>query len=174
MRAILVAAIKYSPEFMALVRERLHYDPDSGELTWATRPHNSRQWIGKPIKGLTPNGYIDTTIEKKHVLGHRVAWFLYYGEWPTSDIDHINGIRNDNRIANLRLATGTQNQGNRKARGKRYLKGVSLRCDGRKFVAKIKTYGVVRHLGCFQTEEEAHQAYMRAAQEYFGEFARAA
>ena len=88
-------------------------------------------------------------------------------------VDHINGDGLDNRRSNLRLATQSQNnQNQRKTRGKSRYKGVSLRCDGKKWCAQVKLNAKIHRLGSFNTEEDAARAYDKKARELFGEFAR--
>ncbi len=96
------------------------------------------------------------------------------GAWP-DQIDHINGDRMDNRWANLRLATNSQNHAN----SKRYVtnrcgfKGVSWRSDKNKWSARIVRNYRAKNLGYFDSPEQAHEAYVRAAEVVHGEFARA-
>lgn len=96
---------------------------------------------------------------------HRLAWFYMTKEWPADTVDHINGVRDDNRWVNLRAATWSENRrnnpGDKRRRAK--LKGVRWMKYG-KWSASIS-------LGSFPTEEEAHAAYARAARLFFGEFA---
>lgn len=110
----------------------------------------------------------------RQYLAHRLIWWLHYGVWPAY-IDHVNGNRADNRIANLREATGTQNLYNRGAmsNNKCGLKGACFRAKTNLWRAQICVNGVDIHLGSgFHTAEEAHAAYCRAAVKYHGEFAR--
>ena len=68
---------------------------------------------GQVASSVNALGYGRVKINGKSVLAHRLAWALHYGEWPDGAIDHINGIKTDNRLCNLRLATRAQNQQNR-------------------------------------------------------------
>lgn len=89
------------------------YDADTGVLTWLDRPiwHFAHvgarncfrsRWVGKPVGVLTKRGYLMTSVFGQKITVHRIAWALYYGKEPTYSIDHINGVKDDNRIANLR------------------------------------------------------------------------
>lgn len=113
-------------------------------------------------------GYVQVNTSGTVLKGHRIAWALYYGEWPTDDIDHINGIRNDNRIENLRVVSGTmntQNKRNGSCKNNSGFLGVYKakgRLKEKTFIAKIMKDGRQYHLGCFATPEEAHAAYVAA------------
>ena len=96
-------------------------------------------------------------------MGHRVAFAHYHGRWPDEEIDHINGIRDDNRIANLREADRSLNM-----RNLRGAKGYSFEKDGRArpWTAYIRDHGKVIRLGGFATEAEAASARRDAEQRY--------
>lgn len=97
---------------------------------------------------------------------------LIIGAKPGESVDHINGNPMDCRRSNLRLATPQQNMANvPKRRRTRWYKGVQLRCDGKKWVARVQVNRETIHLGSFSTPEAAARAYDRAAIEHFGEFA---
>lgn len=120
------------------------------------------------------NGYTYVSVRLRKVLVHRAIWAMTHGEWPVLDIDHINGDRSDNRLANLRVATRQQNIGNS---GKRRnntsgYKGVTA-YKGR-WRAQIGAAGYRKALGVFDTPELAHAAYCAAARVAYGDFARAA
>jgi hypothetical protein len=150
---------------LSQLRERLHYDPETGEFTRLA-----------PVKGYKPgqkagcvnkNGYICLTVAKNRVYAHRLAVFYMTGEWPTHDVDHINGNPADNRWSNLRLATRAQNMWNVSGASGAYFQ------NGRWF-ASIKVNGVKKSLGGYSTKEEAAAAYTKAKRELHGEFARTA
>lgn len=119
-----------------------------------------------------PFGHLAVEINKKSFLLHRVVWALYYGEWPSMDIDHINRVPDDNRISNLRLATVSQNIANSKVYKSNRLgvRGVRKVRENR-YMARIRVMGNGMYLGTFETISEASAAYESAARKYFGEFA---
>ena len=104
-------------------------------------------------------------------MAHVIIWVIVMGEWPESDIDHENRVRNDNRWFNLRRATRTQNIANQKVRVDSLLglKGVSR--NGGKFSARLGIARKRMSLGTFKTAQEAHAAYLAKATEVFGKFA---
>ena len=166
-------------------RTLLDYDAETGIFTWkwieGASPQRNAQWAGvragnlwadpRRAGGDRPSRYWHIEVKRRCYKAHRLAWLHYHGEWPDGQIDHINGDTLDNRIANLRVASQSENQGNRCAqRSATGLKGVSK--NGNKFAASIRKDGKARYLGLFDTPEEAHAAYMKAAREQWGEFAR--
>lgn len=157
------------------VRELLDYDTSSGIFRWSVAP--SRKVRPGDIAGSEdPGGYLIIGIGGRKYRAHRLAWFYVHGEWPPSDIDHIDNHRCHNWIANLRPATKTQNMANSllRANNKARLKGVHYHPKARKWQAQIKCEGEFFYLGLFLTPEDAHAAYVAAAEKLFGEFARAA
>lgn len=158
------------------LREVLTYDADTGEFRWRVRPSN-RVRVGDVAGHLEPfRGYVLLRIDGRMYLGHRLAWLYAHGSWPTLQIDHRDGDRANNRIANLREATQVQNSANMKRRPNNTsgFKGVTWDKSRRMWMAQIRAYGVHRVLGHFDAPQDAHAAYVAAAERYFGEFARAA
>jgi hypothetical protein len=120
-------------------------------------------------------GYWHIKINRRLYMAHRLAWLYVTGEWPAGHIDHINGNRSDNRFANLRIASNSENAWNSRTRVNNACgyKGVHYKKRLNKFVAQISVGGRVHHFGVFQTPAEAHAAYRKAAKAHFGEFVRA-
>ncbi|SDC67314.1 AP2 domain-containing protein [Massilia sp. PDC64] len=155
------------------LRELLGYDPESGVLTWRVSRPKYGCAVGQRAGWIEPKGYVHVSIDQVKLKGHRVAWALHYGAWPAGNLDHVNGVRSDNRIANLRIADQHQNIANSPIRvnNKCGVKGVVRTEDG-KWQAQITVRGKRHHLGRFKTKEAAGQAYEAAAEKHFGEFAR--
>lgn len=156
------------------VRKLLDYNPETGVLTWRKREEDTltnRKWnakhVGKVAGSLRPSGYREIGINGVLWREHRVIWLHYYGEHARDTIDHINGRRDDNRIENLRDAAHFQNKQNVGPKGnqKSRYKGVYKHTVSGKWIARI-----TRHLGCFDTEEEARDAYEREAKYEFREY----
>jgi hypothetical protein len=160
------------------VHMALAYDPDTGSLVWKRRANCSPQWngrfAGKEAGYILRHGYRLIEINNQPFLAHRLVWLIFYGEWPSYEIDHMNGIRADNRIANLREATREENGRNQKKHkdGRSRFKGVSWAKWAGRWEANIRLCGKKKRLGYFVSEEDAADAYNAAAAESYGEFAR--
>lgn len=115
-------------------------------------------------------------VDGRLYLGHRVAHLYMTGEWPTALVDHKDRATSDLRWDNLRPASKSQNGANMAGRSKRpgALKGACWDRSRGRWRASIEVNYKKIFLGRFETAEEAHSAYVDAAQKYFGEFARAA
>jgi hypothetical protein len=157
------------------VREVLHYDPETGVFTQKVRT-SSRVKVGGVVGGTNAAGYRMIHIDNQRHYSHRLAWLYMTNEWPSKQMDHINGIRSDNRFANLRQATSHENARNVKRQSNSALcwKGISFDKNKKKWMAKITVEGHQINLGYFPMPQIAHFAYVMAAEKYFGEFARAA
>lgn len=156
------------------LKDLLNYDPETGEFTWlASRTGTARAGT---IAGRVNHGYRRISIDGTKYLAHRLAWLHVHGAWPAGDIDHIDMNRSNNRIANLREATTSQNKGNSRAYSNNTsgVKGVCWNKNGRFWQAQIRFQGKKLHLGCFGDINDAAAAYEKAAAELFGEFGRAA
>ncbi len=159
-----------TPEVLKTV---LHYSPGTGRFTWRERglhmftdtdrwtaDQHRRRWntkyAGKPaLNAPKGNGYLHGPVLRKYLLAHRVAWAVFYGEWPEHQIDHLNGDRSDNRISNLRDATPTLNARNRGLPSPDYPLGV-IQGESGNWYARIRgDAGKSLHLGTFPTMETA-------------------
>lgn len=152
------------------LRELLTYDKDTGIFRWRV---NRRRVCAGDIAGYqNPRGYIYVVIDREWHRAHRLAWLYVYGKMPVDQIDHINMVKSDNRINNLRQATNGQNHANACVRSdsRSGFKGVQRR--GARWLAYISKDGKQIRLGSFGTVEEASEAYNVAAEKYFGDFAR--
>ena len=145
------------------LRELLHYDPESGVFTWLVRATKNIK-IGDEAGDRDTHGYLAIRIDGKRYRAHRLAWLYMTGAWPVHEIDHINGIRDDNRLGNLREATRAENQQNQAVRrdSSSGFTGVSWDKWRNKWQAYIKIAGRQRYLGRFPTAESAHAAYLAA------------
>lgn len=136
------------------------YDSTSGIFTRLTSAGGFH--IGTVMGRTDTYGYKQLSIAGKAYLAHRAAWLYIYGEWPSDEIDHIDGNRSNNSIFNLRIVPRKGNNQNiRRSRitNKTGVLGVSP--SGRKFTARINFGGNQIHLGTFNTPEDAHSEYVR-------------
>jgi len=171
-RAVILTAME-APIDIALLHRVLDYDPDTGSLVWKYRDKSlflegvvpttkglnifNAKYAGKEaLAHKSKTGHMTGNLFKKSLLAHRVAWALFYNNWPDDHIDHINGNPEDNRIANLRCVSQSVNVKN----ARKYKNnssgavGVYARKDGR-FNAYVRVNGKASHLGCFGDFEEA-------------------
>lgn len=157
------------------LKRRLRYDADSGIFTWLITPNNYVQ-AGRAAGAKCTDGYIQISINGRIYNAHRLAWLYITGEWPALQIDHINGVRDDNRFFNLRQATREQNGANQKRADDNLsgYKGVTFRKDrkAKPWQARIRKDRQCVHLGFFVDPQSAHSAYREAALRLFGDFAR--
>lgn len=147
------------------LREVLSYDQNTGQFT--------RRKTGAPAGHRRSDGYILIRVGTPRYYAHRLAWFYVHGEWPANDLDHINLEPSDNRIANLREATMSQNMHNtaRPPHNTSGFKGVCFDKVNRKWMAYIHVSGKFKNLGRFPSKEEARTAYDTAALRLFGDYA---
>lgn len=93
------------------LRQVLNYNPETGVFTWKIKLCQ-KTVVGAVAGTLHPFGYVYIKVEKKKYRAHRLAWLYMYGQMPPEQVDHINRVRNDNSILNLRLASQRQNMQN--------------------------------------------------------------
>lgn len=148
-----------APEF---VRERLNYNQETGEFFWKIRPSNNTR-DGQVAGVVNPKGYRVIKINAVGYKAHRLAWLYVYGVWPTKDVDHVNGIKHDNRISNLREITTSENAQNRRyanANGTSGFLGVTWQPTYKKWAAYIGVNGKRKTIGRYKTAIEASEAYL--------------
>ena len=137
--------------------ECLSYDASTGAFMWIAGKRKGQ--AAGCLNGVS--GYVQISIDGVSYKAHRIAWLIEHGEWPAAMIDHVNGVRNDNRIENLRAATAKTNSENRRfpSSGTAAEKlGVTFR--NKKWQARITIDSVVCHIGTFDTCDEAFDAYL--------------
>lgn len=143
--------------------ERFTYNPSDGTLI-------SR---GKEAGYIMASGYRLCSVKKRRIYAHRLIWCMMTGEWPASEIDHIDQNKSNNRWDNLRLATRQDNARNQSAtaRNTSGFKGVSFHKRTQKWRADIQIEGRQKSLGSFDTPEQASKAYRESATKNFRQFA---
>jgi len=150
------------------LKELLHYDPDTGIFINLTQRKGSSK-KGTAAGSKHSSGYIHITIDSKKYRAHRLAWLYVHGNFPEKSLDHVNEIKDDNRLVNLRLATKQENGHNMSRphidNPSGYL-GVSWHKQRKKWIARINSNGTRKHLGLFNTAEHASEAYLRAKREH--------
>lgn len=162
----------------------LVYCTDTGKFYWKEREQsmftsirmantwNSRYANKEAFTVVNAQGYKSAKIFDTNYKAHRIAWKMVYGVDPSNLIDHINGDRTDNRIANLREASYSENRINtRGVRGSSGFKGVIWSSQSQKWIAEIKVGGKRKYLGSFDDPCEASEVYKTAAKFMHGKFA---
>lgn len=146
------------------LRETFSYDPLSGVLVrrFIAGSDTPKKFLGKPAGSLSKYGYVKVRFFKKMYQAHRLIWLYVYGELPEY-VDHINGVRSDNRLANLRACRPFENQQNRKVqKNATGLTGVRLDKRDGTYRSEITFRGQRKHLGTFRAAEDAYSAYLAA------------
>ncbi|ECF5934230.1 Pathogenesis-related transcriptional factor and ERF protein [Salmonella enterica subsp. diarizonae] len=149
----------------------LNYEPETGVFTWKS-PGN-RAFIGRVAGCLDREGYVYFYVNKKRYFAHRLAWLYVYGFWPANLIDHVNGVRSDNRIINLREATRTEcNRNSRRSKKNTSgVKGVHWSKNEKKWRARCGFNGKQHSLGYFLNITDAERAVIVFRKKHHGEFA---
>lgn len=159
------------------VKRFFSYNAETGVIFWKERPARARHIFAGDVAGTDHgDGYVSISFKRRKYLRHRLAWFYVYGTWP-KELDHINNIPGDDRIANLRPVTRSQNVMNSKPfkntksghKGVFYLGRAYKTKPWRAYITKNKRR---INLGLFATVEEAARVRNLAAQSLHGEFAR--
>jgi hypothetical protein len=155
-----------TPSIEQMIRDHFIYDADTGNVRWKRRYNNSiRKDLGISVNS---KGYRSVYYAGRNYKAHRIAWLLYVGTWPVGQIDHINGDRSDNRIANLRDVTSAENQKNTKIdkRNTSGVSGVRWREDRKCWEASIRQGGSLVFLGRFDDFDTAVTVRRNAEQLY--------
>ncbi len=156
----------------------LEYAPETGEFRWKKRADKAAnwntRWAGKPAGGYDKDGYHVIAVNGFCYKAHRLAVLFVTGDWPPQDVDHADLDPGNNRFSNLRVATRSENNGNRAMEGRAAsgLKGAYRVPSTGRWYSRIKRGDYSECLGTFDTKEQAHEAYVAAAERVFGEFAR--
>lgn len=166
-----------SPE---ILREFLTYDPDTGLLFWKFRDRkwfkddrfwktwNSRFTGKQAFTAFDANGYLHGRIFMKAYKAHRVAWCITFGSWPENQIDHIDGVRSNNCITNLRDVTASENRMNMKkpVTNTSGFVGVGFDPNTHRWTAQIQVSGKCKYLGNFRQKKDAMAARKAAEVKY--------
>ncbi|WP_442907403.1 HNH endonuclease signature motif containing protein [Kaistia sp. MMO-174] len=162
-----------------VLKELLSYSAESGEFVWR---HRDARWFsarrdqaawnahfaGKRAGSVNSQGYLEIGIFNKRHRAHLLAWLYENGEWPPSRVDHLNGERSDNRIANLRLAGRVDNARNQglPSHNTSGVIGVHWMPRVGRWQARIMHEGRRMHLGYFAELQDAAQARALAEEEF--------
>lgn len=162
------------------LRECFEYEPETGSLFWKERPlrhfADSRamsawnyRYAGGEAGTLDSHGYRQCHLAGKIIKVHTICWAIVKGRLPKGDIDHVDRNRLNNASRNLRECSRAENSRNTVRKNVTGMKGV--RKSGSRFTAQICVNYKKIHLGSFETAQEAHEAYCKAATLHHGEFA---
>ena len=152
----MTGSIKPDQWVLDRINNDLQYDPETGLITWK---RNDGQMIKDQIAGTISHEYRNIDIrqnyKRKTLRGHCIAWYLYYGVWPSLEIDHKDLNKLNNKINNLRLATHRQNQLNRKVQLNNKLGEKNILFHKNRFIVQFKKNSKPYILGHFKTLDEA-------------------
>jgi hypothetical protein len=153
------------------LQELFSYDVVSGVLTWKVSKGRAKPG---DVAGTQHNkGYLSAEVDGTAYLVHRLAWCMYFGEWPNGFIDHVNLDKQDNRIENLRIAYRSSNNCNQFVRADNTsgVKGVSWHARVGKWQARVQVRSKRTHIGYFDSLEQAEQAAIAVRSTQHKEFA---
>jgi len=148
------------------IKKYLRYDAETGKIFWKLNKGSTGK-AGNEAGGQN-GGYLRMKLNRKSYKAHRIAWLLTYGSWPVDQIDHINGNKNDNRLANLRNVSNRENSRNKKIykNNTSGTLGVSFDKSKQGYVASIMINGKHKNLGVFKNKEESIAARAAANIKY--------
>ena len=155
----------------AELQSQLNYDPETGIFTWKISKSGIKK-INQVAGNTDQKGYRRIKINQIIYKEHRLAWLYVYGEFPKIQIDHINRIKTDNRICNLREATTSQNGFNKELnkRNKSGFRNVSWDKHHKKWKVTLRCNKKEIFIGTFKDIDLANKAAIEARIKYFGEF----
>ena len=147
------------------LKQVIAYCPDTGAFTWLR--------TGSAAGSIDGRGYLLICVDGRKYRAHRLAWLYAHGRWPSKFIDHINGVKNDNRLCNLRDVTWSENRQNETKARKNSLTGFlgvtyskPKKPLAKHYAARIYIDKKLRSLGYYATAEEAHEAYLEAKRKH--------
>lgn len=156
-----------------VLRALYYYDAESGNVFRKEKGKGPNAEANDLVGWYDGKGYLNCRVAKQAYKLHRVIWTMVNGSIPDDMvIDHINGIKDDNRLANLRIATLSENGHNcvKKYSSSGEFKGITYHTKKKRWEAEISVDNERFFLGGFKTAIEASEAYERASVEAFGEF----
>ena len=160
---------RYAILTQEFLKEHLEYR--DGHLWWVKSTANNVK-VGQQFGCYDNKGYRIGKLKGKLYKEHRLIWLYHNSKWPEDQLDHINGIKDDNRIENLREATAQQNQFNKKSWGKTSTyKGVYWQKQHKKWRAHYYCKSKPYHVGYYETEAEAAEAYRKATEHLHKDYA---
>lgn len=149
-------------ELLKYMQKHFAYNKENGNF-YTVIPQSARNKVGDMVGRVQSNGYVRISIKRKFYQAHRLVWLWHNNSIPSVGIDHINNIKHDNRIENLRPADQALNSRNvRKARRNSRTGVLGVRIKNNKYTAAICCNGKIEWLGTYTTAEEASAAYWRA------------
>lgn len=162
---------KYSDTWLSSVKTRITYDPKTGVFTWIGMVAGPKKRDGR-AGYINCSGYRYICINRKTIAAHRLAWLFVRGNPLPPEIDHFNGIKDDNRIVNLRAATRSiNNQGTKTSGASSKFIGVCFDCTRQRWkIRVVHSSGVLQRR--FLSEIEAANAYDLHAKILIGASAR--
>ena len=137
------------------------YDEETGILK-----RISGQYRGNIAGSEDSSGYVQARVNGKKYMAHHIIWCMMTGDWPEVEVDHINRIRNDNIWSNLRLAMPAENSQNKGLYKNNKSGVITWNKELRKWRARIRINGRLTHLGYFEKQEDARDAYILAKNEH--------
>lgn len=163
-----------------LLRQLVRFAPETNQYFWNPRPREmfktegswkswNTNWANKEtFNAIDGRGYCQAVVMLRHYNAHRIIWFYHYGAWPEGEIDHINGIRTDNRLENLRAVSPYENCRNKPRRvdNKSGCSGVNWLEKNKKWRVRIQHLGKNIEIGCFRELKDAISARKAAEQKY--------